>query len=1290
MLLKKITVCGFKSFADRVSFNFVRRISGIVGPNGSGKSNVIDAVRWVMGEQNTRLLRGEQATDVIFAGAAKRKALGMAEVSLIFDNSAGTINIPEYSHITEISLTRRIYLDGQREYLINKNPCRLKDIVDFFTVSGLGSKTYSMIQQGQVERVLNAGPRDIREIIEEAAGTIIFKKRKAETNKKLENTTANLQRVDDLATELHERKKSLATQVAAAKKHQGLSNDYDTVQKQIIAQQYHTTRTKLDAIEADLRQETKAEMHAYRELTACQQRRNALQRELNEHDPQLTALENELHSLQDNSHELEKALVKTDLKKENAQQRLQELSRDIEEDEEESGNVERELAKLQQEHNVLQEKIATIEAELEKHAAKMQQLDAHAADTVLKEEEFNDEIARQHKLHSERAVTLKLLLHSEEKAARTREDLQTQLTARDNTCATLAKQEQQLRQALSARQTGLGTDLQHKQQQEAEIKKIEADSVKLGVQRDKVKETYFQSKANHDSAAAEIARQRDRFCGYDDQHHLGLLSDYLAFNAYTQELPARLRAALEQWAERVVVQDAAAFERFSRSLRGEGRVPIIILDCLPQHVDAGITTWQSKHALQPLHTYLNVKPQMTHLFEFIFVTLDLGISKTILAELPAAVTLFTPQGSWIDGNGTAMITAATGAGIISQQQSRQALQAKVGQVRDELTRLQAQLDRGEERKNAQRVEVETLTNKLNTANREVEKILLGYQAAAQKLEHEKSLLADLQAKDKALDDEITSLSTQISTDNKAQQTLEREQAELQADFTQIKAAYDNYRHQREELDQRRQQRQLQLVKINTELEAGAKVLTSRNNNRIAVQNRVLRRLAERDLLTADIEQANHDHTQQMQAIEQLVRGQERKRELLLERKQEVQKLMQELQRVEKVIVGHQKEQSSTRKSISLKSVTKGQLETTLQNINEQAANLSANKQAANLSPFDPNKQAANLSPFDPNKQAANLSPFDPNKQAANLSPFDPNKQAANLSPFDPNKQAANLSPFDPNKQAANLSPFDPNKQAANLSPFDPNKQAANLSPFDPAKYPLAKEKIATMLGRREKLRGELDALGAVNMLALEEYEKLQAREEFVNQQRQELRDSIEFLRQASAEIEASSVQRFNATFKQVAEEFAQLFPVLFPGGQAGLVLDKPDDPLNAGVEIIVQLPGKKKQNLNLFSGGEKSLTAISLIFALLKTKPAPFCFLDEVDAALDEANVARFNRVLRELAKDFQFIIVTHNRKTMETFDHLYGVTMQEPGVSKVVGVDLEKDTRFAHASPSPPQQAVS
>ena len=1185
MLLKKITVCGFKSFADRVSFNFVRRISGIVGPNGSGKSNVIDAVRWVMGEQNTRLLRGEQATDVIFAGAAKRKALGMAEVSLIFDNSAGTLNIPEYSHITEISLTRRIYLDGQREYLINKNPCRLKDIVDFFTVSGLGSKTYSMIQQGQVERVLNAGARDIREIIEEAAGTIIFKKRKAETNKKLENTTANLQRVDDLATELHERKKSLATQVAAAKKHQGLSNDYDTVQKQIIAQQYHTTRTKLDAIEADLRQETKAEMHAYRELTACQQRRNALQRELNEHDPQLTALENELHSLQDNSRELEKALVKTDLKKEHAQQRLQELSRDIEEDEEESGNVERELAKLQQEHNVLQEKIATIEAELEKHAAKMQQLDVHAADTVLKEEEFNDEIARLHKLHSERAVALKLLLHSKEKAARTREDLQTQLTARNNTCATLAEQEQQLRQALSAKQTGLGTDLQHKQQQEAEIKKIEADSVKLGVQRDKMKETYFQSKANHDSAAAEIARQRDRFCGYDDQHHLGLLSDYLAFNAHTQELPARLRAALEQWAERVVVQDAAAFQRFSRSLRGEGRVPVIILDCLPQHVDAGITTWQSKHALQPLHTYLNVKPQMTHLFEFIFVTLDLGVSKTILAELPAAVTLFTPQGSWIDGNGTAMITAATGAGIISQQQSRQALQAKVEQARDELTRLQAQLDRGEERKNAQRVEVETLTNKLNTANREVEKILLGYQAAAQKLEHEKSLLADLQAKAKALDDEITSLSTQISTDNKAQQTLEREQAELQADFTQIKAAYNNYRHQREELDQHRQQRQLQLVKINTELEAGAKVLTSRNNNRIAVQNRVLRRLAERDLLTADIEQADHDHTQQVQAIEQLVRGQERKRELLLGRKQEVQKLMQELQRVEKVIVGHQKEQSSTRKSISLKSVTKGQLETTLQNINEQAANLSA---------------------------------------------------------------------------------------------------------FDPVKYPLAKEKIETLLGRREKLRGELEALGAVNMLALEEYEKLQAREEFVNQQRQELRDSIEFLRQASAEIEASSVQRFNATFKQVAEEFTQLFPVLFPGGQAGLVLDKPDDPLNAGVEIIVQLPGKKKQNLNLFSGGEKSLTAISLIFALLKTKPAPFCFLDEVDAALDEANVARFNRVLRELAKDFQFIIVTHNRKTMETFDHLYGVTMQEPGVSKVVGVDLEKDTRFTHASPSPPQQAVS
>lgn len=1176
MLLKKITVCGFKSFAERVSFNFVRRISGIVGPNGSGKSNVIDAVRWVMGEQNTRLLRGEQATDVIFAGAARRKALGMAEVSLTFDNSAGTLNLPEYSHLTEISLTRRIYLDGQREYLINKTPCRLKDIVDFFTVSGLGSKTYSLIQQGQVERVLHAGPSDIREIIEEAAGTIIFKKRKAETDKKLENTTANLKRVDDLAAELHEQKKSLGAQAQVAQRHQSLSDDYDTVQKQIIAQQYRTTRTKLDALVIDLRQETKAEMHTYRELIACQQRRNTLQRELNEHDPQLTSLENELHSLQDNSRELEKAQVKTNLKKENAQHRLQELSRDIEEDEEESGTAEREQAKLQQEHNTLQTKITTITAELEKHADKIQQLDTRAADTVLREEEFNAEVARLQQLHNDRAVALKLLLHSKEKAVCAGEDLQRQLTARTATCASLTEQEQQLRRALRAKQTGLDTDLQQRRRLEAEIKKIETDSETHRTQRDRAKEIYFQTKATYDSVAAELARQRDRFCGYDDRHHLGLLSDYLAFNAKTSELPTRLRAALEQWAERVVVQDAGAFARFSRSLRGEGRVPVVILDYLPRRVEAELSAWQRKHALQPLRAYLNVKPEVARLFEFIFVTLDLGLSETMLAELPAAVTLFTPQGSWIDGRGTAVITAASGEGVISQQQSQQVWQAKVERARDELTHLQAQLDRGAERKNTLGVETAVLTDKLSTANRAAEKIMLGYQAAAQKLEHEKSLLSDLQEKAEALDDETTALSAQISADNQAQRTLEREQAELQADCVQIKEAYHNYRQQREELDQRRQECQLQLVKLNTELEAGTKALTSHNNNRIAVQNRLLRRCAERDLLTADIEQADYDHTQQVQAIEQLVRTQERKRELLLRGKQDVQKLRQELQRVEKVIAGHQQEQSSTRKSISLKAVTKGQLETTLQNIDEHVA---------------------------------------------------------------------------------------------------------RLSDFNPDKYPLAPEKIETLLGRKEKLRDELEALGAVNMLALEEYEKLQAREAFVDQQRQELRDSMDFLRQASAEIEASSVQRFNATFKQVATEFAQLFPVLFPGGQAGLVLDNPDDPGQAGVEIIVQLPGKKKQNLNLFSGGEKSLTAIALIFALLKTKPAPFCFLDEVDAALDEANVARFNRVLQELAQDFQFIIVTHNRKTMEAFDHLYGVTMQEPGVSKVVGVDLDQDTRFARAT---------
>lgn len=1161
MLLKRIVLVGFKSFADRVAFHLTRNITGIVGPNGSGKSNVIDAVRWVMGEQNTRLLRGERATDIIFAGSSKRQPLGMAEVTLTFDNSRGTVK--EYSHETEISLTRRIYPDGHREYLINKNSCRLKDLVDFFTITGLGSKSYSMIQQGQVDRVLNAKPEDIREVIEEAAGTVIFKKRKSETEKKLESAKANLLRVEDVLVELKRQKEALAEQVEKAKKWQGLTKALDETQRQIIGYQYRETTNKLAALDKELRLETKQEMDTYRVLTQYQNQRNTLQRQLNDNDPQVAKIESEIAHLRENIREFETLIVKAKLQKENTSKRLEELAVDIEEDEEELTKIEEELYTCKQEHGTMQSRVRTLDKELDHLGHKLQEMDTTASDTVLREEEFRAEINRLTQISAGISVSQRLHLHTKEKSLLEKEKLDKRQTTVIAEHHLTIKQEKKLRTALGNEEAGLDVSMQKKNKLEAEIKKIKQDMLSLDQQKDKAKEIYFQKKARYNSAEAEITQQKNNMFT-----NTKLLADYLTFKENSSELPPRIISAFERWSEKIIIQDINWLKNFSRTAAGDGSVAGVILDWKRPAAKKQLEEWGKKFEVIPFRNYLVLEDEVKKIFDFVYLTLNLELESELITSLPPQVTLFTPYGSWLTDAGEMTLVRTDREGIISKQKLLTALHQEVDKARRQLTTIQAKIDLNQEIKASNELEINALEKKLAVKNKDLSKVMAGYHAISRKLDHEKSILAEIEEKQKEIAAEIATVATQIETDNKTKIALEQELKELKDDFARFKSDYESYEKNRAKVVAKENALKLELMKVNTTLETLNKELANKDNIVVSTRNKLLRRCSDRDFLLKNSEQAEHDRQEYLKSINHLVQAQEKKSGSLLERKQNIQGLIQKLKKIETQITKCQKEQSSTQKSISLKSVTKGQLETSLQGIMEHAT---------------------------------------------------------------------------------------------------------ALKDFDPTTQKVEDIDIERLLGRRENLKEELASIEAVNMLAIEEYDKLLAREEFIVKQQQELISSIDFLRQAATEIEQNSAQRFRDVFTQVNKEFTNLFPVLFPTGQASLVLDNTDAPLTAGVQIMVQLPGKKKQHMNLFSGGEKALTAISLIFALLKTKPTPFCFLDEVDAALDEANVARFNRVLQELAQEFQFILVTHNRKTMEVFDHIYGVTMQEPGVSKVVGIDLDK-----------------
>ncbi|MCX6123622.1 MAG: AAA family ATPase [Proteobacteria bacterium] len=330
MHLKRLTIHGFKSFADKVVLTFDKGITGIVGPNGSGKSNVIDAVRWVMGEQNAKNLRGEKALDIIFSGSDKRKALTLAEVALTFDNTEDTGSCPpEYRHETEITLSRRLYADNEREYFINRKPCRLKDIVQFFSLTGLGGRSYSMIQQGQVDRILNAKPEDVREILEEAAGTLVFKHRKIEAQKKLEETNLNLSRVEDILREVDKQQDALESQVEKAKRWSELSDELRELELKLFAHNYNFFQEKLEAIDLWMKSEQGKEVDNLALLSSLDARNEELQQILSDADPELAALTEQFTVARETLARAESAITGSITRIANNEQRLTALDLEL-------------------------------------------------------------------------------------------------------------------------------------------------------------------------------------------------------------------------------------------------------------------------------------------------------------------------------------------------------------------------------------------------------------------------------------------------------------------------------------------------------------------------------------------------------------------------------------------------------------------------------------------------------------------------------------------------------------------------------------------------------------------------------------------------------------------------------------------------------------------------------------------------------------------------------------------------------------------------------------------------
>ncbi|MCX6127761.1 MAG: chromosome segregation protein SMC, partial [Proteobacteria bacterium] len=1167
--------------------NFDDGITGIVGPNGSGKSNVIDAVRWVMGEQNAKHLRGEIATDIIFAGSDRRKPLGMAEVTLIFDNrDQSHFCPPEYRHEAEIALTRRLYIDGEREYFINKKPCRLKDIVGFFATTGLGGRSYSMIQQGQVDRILNAKPEDVREILEEAAGTLIFKARRQAAQKKLESTHENLKRIDDILVELSRQLENLKEQVEKVAAWKQLSGALRDGELKVFAHNFRHFSSKLLDIAQQLDGDTDSEVQALAILASFEARVEELQGQLSESDPELDQLREEISHLREQIVRAEGTIAAALRAAEQGQKRLAELASNIDEDQESLKSLENMVATKEAEYSRIQVDVERLQELIESFQDEVDQVEEAAQVFENRAQELEDEIKNLELLLESNRLRCEGIERDRKRILVESQSYEARHIALQESLKVIGEKLDHAKNLLNDRQVGLDHELQFKQELERDTQNRDILMRETSRIRDAHKEAYFTARARLGSLEELEVGSGDLRSSlqiltnkYPRTQHLvlGSLTDFIAFQAHIDEWAPRAVHALERWSERLIVASSLELNELIRLAHQEQlpALPISIISLWNDEDLTAIRQWAELYDAVPCLDVLRIEAsqqaKLLPLLQRLYYLPAINLSEDELNTLPRGLVLFTAQGVQVSSRDELLLNGAQSKGSLSRKTEIEELALQLKESEAQLAGAQNEMDVLEQKQAEDRLKLKEIADRLGSQNQETLAAMSEMQSQLNQEVHQKEMIDQNSLRMKDLELREAELKKELEHLGETRISLGQEKEHQQSELESLQEESASIADRKGEVLRIHQQRQLELAKYETRSHSIRENMEQSRQQLAKLQNNLTKRYEEKNRLDQELEQAAINQTQATQEIEAYIHRREELESVLSNKREQNAGVLEELRVIESRLREARDQQMEYQKSKSKKTIEMERLKQVSRGLLDQAKE----------------------------------------------------------------KYQVDLMSYEFEE--------DPN--------FDADRQNRECN----------------------KLRIQLETMGGINMVAVEEYERISKRHEFIDAQKEEVLGSILLLQEAIDEIEETSKEKFMATFAVVNQNFIELFPILFPSGEARLELTS-EDALNAGVEIMVRMPGKKPRSMNLYSGGEKALTAISLIFALLKTKPTPFCFLDEVDAPLDEANVGRYNKVLEALSDRFQFVVITHNRRTMEVLDQLYGVTMQEGGVSTVVGVDMKKD----------------
>lgn len=1183
MKLKKLELYGFKSFAQRTEIVFDEGITGIVGPNGSGKSNIGDAVRWVLGEQSAKTLRGASMSDVIFNGTQKRKPLSYCEVSLVFDNDDHALAM----EAAEVMVTRRVYRNGESEYYLNRTACRLKDVVDLFRDTGIGKEGYSIIGQGRIDEILSRKSEDRRQVFEEAAGIVKFKARKEEADKKLQRTLENLERVDDILDELTKRLKPLEEQSRNARVYLELSTELKDLDLNLFLIRSDRARARLSELESELLTVQTILADTESNLTDKTTRRDETQNRIDQLEEAITKARTELMECAEHVHESQKKLSALQSRRETRSENRQRIVREQEEAQERLAEIEKDHARIQadveKQHSLIADAEQILRATQE--AAEKAQAKEKEADAAL-EAQKAAVIDQMNRLSDVRNDKTRLNTMQAQ--------METRLTEIEESSGALQEQEAALREALTAVEKQLETENQHQQQCQEKLAQArqasdEADTAYANLRADVEKQSAdMQAAASRHNVLTEMTRDMEgynmavrRAMTYAKQRGLtgvkGVLAQLMTVpQAYETAIDMALGAAQQN----IVTDTEETAKELINYLRQNrlGRATF-----LPMSAIRGKTLYGNERNALKLPGCLGVASELVQCAPEYRGIVENLLGRTVIADnldhgIPImragnhAFRLVTLEGDVMHSGGS--MTGGSAQSKVSNLLSRER----------ELKELTAKLQTG-------RVELDKcrqeLTQRQQTAQEKRQKV----SDAVNALHQQEIAVAREQARRE-------SVSADLNTHLQRMQETEQARVQLHQSLEDIRQQLETIEHQRtgaqgdqSAMEQKTIEMQNALVKARAEASA--------ENDRLMVRTLQLSDLRHG---LSDLER-DEAHAQQDQA--QILREQERREQLLHE--------MDELDAIDENDMKREETESARRQKEQLRQ------ESAAQAIEQRRSQAQSDLRDI-LSDMENLHEAYNRDSEKLHKTELAKARIEGDQKNLQNRIWDTYKLTY-----------------------------------AGAEEF-------RRTPFD--------EKESDC--RAAELQGQIRALGTVNVGAVEEYAETKARVDDLTAQQQDLKRAEMDLRELIERLLIQMRSTFVENFSKMQGYFAETFTRLFGGGHAELKLMDPDDPLNCGIEVNAQPPGKKLQLLSLLSGGERALTAIAILFAMLKLKPTPFCILDEIEAALDDANIGYYADYLKEYSKDTQFIVVTHRKGTMERCNSLFGVAMEEQGVSRMVSVSLQ------------------